>query len=200
MALGADVRGVELGAEVVVYPVTAAYADHVSVPVSSLTPKPPALGWTEAGALLLAGTTAAHALDAAGVTSGDTVLVHARAGGVGLMAVQLATARGASVVATARWDHHGLLVSLGATPVSYGAGLLDRMREAAPEGVTAAVDLAGTDEALDTSLALVEDRTRIASVAGSDRRARAGIKRLGYGPGADAGGAVRAAARQASRP
>ena len=46
-------------------------------------------------------------------------------------------------------------------PVAYGDGLLDRVRELAPDGVDAAVDAVGTDEALDVSLALVADREQI---------------------------------------
>ena len=193
--VGADVTDIDIGAEVIVYPVTAAYARVVTVPRSSLTHKPAGLGWEEAGSLMLAGTTATHALEAAGVADGDTVLVHAGAGGVGLMAVQLAVLRGATVIATASDDSHELLGQLGVTAVTYGPGLLARVREAAPQGVTAAVDFAGTDEALDTSLALVEDRTRIASITGSDRRAQAGIKCLGYGPGEDVGTKIRKGAR-----
>jgi NADPH:quinone reductase-like Zn-dependent oxidoreductase len=194
-AVGPEVTGFGIGDEVIVFPVTAAYADYVTAPVASLTPKPAGLGWAEAGALMLAGTTATHALHAAGVGEGGTVLVHGGSGGVGLMAVQLAAARGATVIATAAERNHDVLRDLGAIPVAYGDGLLDRVRAAAPGGVTAAIDLAGTDEALDTSLELVADRQRIASIAGTDRRATAGIKVLGYGPGQDAGTEVRNAAR-----
>lgn len=195
VAVGSEVEDVEVGAEVIVYPATAAYAQYVTAPVSALTPKPAGLGWAEAGALMLTGTTATHAIHAAGVTSGDTLLVHGGAGGVGLMAIQLATARGATVVATAAPANHDLVRRLGAVPVAYGPGLLDRVREAAPNGVTAAVDLVGSDEALDTSLALVADRRRIASIAGTDRRVDAGIRVLGNGPGQDMGNDVRMPAR-----
>ncbi|TQS42498.1 NADP-dependent oxidoreductase [Cryptosporangium phraense] len=190
--VGADVTGVRVGDEVIVYPVTGAYADYVTAPATSVVPKPAGLGWAEAGALMLTGTTAVHALRAAGVGAGDTVLVHGGSGGVGLMAVQLA---GVTVVATAAERNHGLLRELGAIPVAYGPGLAERVRAAAPQGVDAAVDCAGTDEALDVSLELVADQARIASITGSPRRAEAGIKLLGYGPGQDAGTAVREAAR-----
>jgi len=193
--VGADVTGVRVGDEVIVYPVTAAYADYVTAPVTSILVKPARLGWAEAGSLMLTGTTAVHALHAAGVAAGDTLLVHGGAGGVGLMGVQLAAAAGATVIATAAERNHVLLRELGATPVVYGPGLADRVRAAAPRGVSAAVDFAGTDEALDVSLELVADRTRIASITGSPRRAAAGIKLLGYGPGQDAGTEIRNAAR-----
>lgn len=192
---GPDVTGVRAGDEVIVYPVTAAYADYVTAPATSVLAKPAGLGWAEAGSLMLAGTTAVHALRAAGVGAGDTVLVHGGAGGVGLMGVQLAAAAGATVVATASARNHALLRELGGTPVAYGPGLADRVRAAAPRGVSAAVDFAGTDEALDVSLELVADRARIASIAGPPRRAGTGIKLLGYGPGQDAGTEIRAAAR-----
>jgi NADPH:quinone reductase-like Zn-dependent oxidoreductase len=193
--VGAGVTGVRVGDEVVVYPVTAAYADYVTAPATSILAKPAGLGWAEAGSLLLTGTTAVHALHAAGVGAGDTVLVHGGAGGVGLMGVQLAVAAGATAIATAAGRNHALLRELGAVPVAYGPGLADRVRAAAPRGVSAAVDFAGTDEALDVSLELVADRARIASITGSPRRAAAGIKLLGYGPGQDAGTEIRGAAR-----
>jgi NADPH:quinone reductase-like Zn-dependent oxidoreductase len=194
--VGVEASGVRVGDEVIVYPVTAAYADLVSAPAASLVAKPAGLGWPEAAGLMLAGTTAAHALPAAGVGVGDTVLVHGGAGGVGLMGVQLAVAGGATVVATASESNHDLLRGLGASPVTYGPGLVDRVRTAAPGGVDAAVDLIGTDEALDASLELVADRARIASIAGSPRRAEAGIHVLGNGPGQDAGTEFRLAARK----
>ncbi len=187
--------GARVGDEVIVYPVTGAYADYVTAPVTSLIPKPAGLDWPEAGSLMLAGTTAAHTLDATGVGPGDTVLVHGGSGGVGLMAVQLAVALGATVIATAAERNHALLRGLGALPVSYGPGLLDRVRAAAPDGVTAAIDCVGTDEALDTSVELVADRRRIASITGTDRRVTAGIKIIGNGPGQDAGTELRHAAR-----
>lgn len=190
-ATGSAVTGVEVGAEVLVYPVTGAYADYVTAPVTALLPKPPGLDWPQAGSLLLAGTTAAHTLHAVGVGQGDTVLIHGGSGGVGLMAVQLAAALGATVIATAAPRNHDLLRELGAIPVAYGPGLLDRV----PRTVTAAIDCAGTDEALDTSLTLVADRQRIASIAGSSRRVEAGIRIIGNGPGQDAGTEFRHAAR-----
>ncbi|HWO63793.1 MAG TPA: NADP-dependent oxidoreductase [Umezawaea sp.] len=194
--VGAGVTGVRIGDEVVVFPVTAAYADYVTAPVTSILAKPAGLGWVEAGSLMLAGTTAVHALHAVGAGAGDTLLVHGGAGGVGLMGVQLAAAAGATVIATAAERNHALLRELGAVPVVHGHGLADRVRAAAPRGVTAAVDFVGTEEALDVSLELVADRTRIASITGPPRRAATGIKLLGYAPGQDPGTEVRTAARR----
>ena len=103
------------------------------------------------------------------------------------MAIQLALARGARVIATASPARHEFLRELGAAPVSYGAGLADRVRELAPDGVQVALDLVGTDEAVDTSLELVTDRARIATIAAFGRGLAEGIKVLGGAPGPIAG-------------
>jgi len=186
---------VAVGDEVIAFRVSGGYAAELVVPARSLVPKPPVLGWAEASGLMLAGATAWHALVATAVGAGDTVLVHGAAGGVGLMALQLATERGATVVGTATPARHDLLREFGAIPVAYGDGLAGRVRAAAPHGVTAALDLVGTDEAVDVSLALVADRTRIATIAAARRGRELGIKVLGGSPGADPGTAIREAAR-----
>jgi NADPH:quinone reductase len=186
---------VAVGDEVIAFRVSGGYAAGLVVPARSLIPKPPVLDWAEASGLMLAGATAWHALVATAVGAGDTVLVHGAAGGVGLMAIQLAADRGATVVGTASPARHDLLREFGAIPVSYGNGLADRVRAAAPQGVTAALDLVGTDEAVDVSLALVADRTRIATIAAARRGLELGIKVLGGAPGADPGTAIREAAR-----
>lgn len=180
-AIGPDVSAYAVGDEVIAHPVRGGYATDVVVPVSTVIAKPAGLDWSEAAGLMLTGTAAAHAVTAAAVTSGDTVLVHGAAGGVGLIAVQLVALRGATVVGTAAPAQHEILAALGVRPVAYGDGLLDRVRELAPDGVDAALDLAGTDEALDVSLALVEDRGRIATIANFDRGPREGIRVLGAG-------------------
>jgi NADPH:quinone reductase-like Zn-dependent oxidoreductase len=184
-----------VGDEVIGYRLTGGYADRLVVPAASLVPKPAGLEWAAAAGLMLAGATAMHALTATGVGTGDTVLVHGAAGGVGLMLVQLARARGARVVGTAGADSAELVRRLGGEPVRYGDGLADRVRELAPDGVTAAVDAVGTDEALEVSLALVPDRRRIATLANFADGPQAGIAVLGGGPGADPGTEVRDAAR-----
>jgi NADPH:quinone reductase-like Zn-dependent oxidoreductase len=186
---------VTIGDEVIAYRVSGGYAAELVVPAQSLVPKPPDLGWAEASGLMLAGATAWHALVATAVGAGDTVLVHGAAGGVGLMAIQLAAARGATVVGTASPARHDLLREFGATPVAYGDGLADRLGAAAPQGVTAALDLVGTDEAVDVSVDLVADRNRIATIAAPRRGLELGMKVLGGAPGADPGTAIRDAAR-----
>ncbi|MFM9700460.1 quinone oxidoreductase family protein [Streptomyces europaeiscabiei] len=198
-AVGADATGpagpVEVGDEVIAYRAPGAHAAELVVPASSVVPKPVGLSWEQAGGLMVVGVTAVHVLEAIGLRKDESVLIHGAAGGVGLMAVQLAVARGATVLGTASPARHDLLRDLGAIPIAYGPGLADRVRAAAPEGVHAAADLVGTDEAVDVSVELVADRSRIATIAGFGRGAQAGIKLLGGGPGADPGTDVDAAAR-----
>jgi NADPH:quinone reductase-like Zn-dependent oxidoreductase len=114
---GPEVTTYVEGDEVVGYlsPAQGGYATHVSAPVEAFVPAPVAIGRAQAAALPLVGLTALQALEAAGVESGHRVLVHAAAGGVGHMAVQLAAARGAHVVATARESNHEFLAKLGAS-------------------------------------------------------------------------------------
>jgi len=197
-AVGPDAVGpqgeVRVGDEVVAFRIAGGYAEQVVVPATAVLPKPAALPWAEASGLLLAGATAVHTLVATGVHDGETVLVHGGTGGVGLMAVQMAAAAGARVIATASARGHDLLRTLGAVPVAYGEGLAGRVRELAPDGVDAAIDTVGTDEAVDVSLDLVGDARRVASIA-AFHRADTGIRLLGGGPGADAGEEVRMGAR-----
>ncbi|MGI5336458.1 NADP-dependent oxidoreductase [Streptomyces sp. CA-181903] len=91
------------------------YAEYVTAPARQLVRKPAALSHEEAAALPLAAVTAWQALvDVARVRPGQRVLIHAAAGGVGHLAVQIAKARGAYVVGTARSAKHALLRELGA--------------------------------------------------------------------------------------
>ena len=198
-AVGAEAEGaagpVRVGDEVVAYPVQGAYAAQVVVPASSVVPKPASLSFEEAGGLFLTGATAVHALTAVGLGSGDTVVIHGAAGGVGIIAIQLAVNAGARVIGTASGSNHAFLRELGAEPVTYGDGLTERIRALAPGGVDAAIDAVGSDEAIDSSVALVADRSRVVTIAGFQRAGELGLKALGAGPGADAGTEIRAAAR-----
>jgi NADPH:quinone reductase-like Zn-dependent oxidoreductase len=186
---------VNTGDEVIAFRAPGAYAAGLVVPAQALVPKPPALDWAQASGLMLTGVTAWHALAVTQVHEGDTVLIHGASGGVGTMAVQLAVGRGALVIATASPARHEFLRQLGATPVAYGDGLADRVREVARRGVDAALDLAGTDEATEVSMELVADRGRIVTIVASRRAFDLGFKVIGGAPGADPGTEIRAAAR-----
>lgn len=139
------------------------FAEKVAVPVWSVARKPEALTWEQAAGLPLAGGTALRTLDVLEVGEGDTVLVHAAAGGVGSLAVQIAVARGARVLGTASEANHAFLRGLGAEPVEYGDGVVDRVRSLAPEGVDAVADFVGGQ--LETTLAVLREGGRHASVA-----------------------------------
>ncbi|WP_285746944.1 NADP-dependent oxidoreductase [Lentzea sp. NBRC 105346] len=157
-----------------------AYAELVSVPTRMLVRKPSTVDWEVAGALPLAGLTAVQSLRTAGVSSGDTVLVHAAAGGVGHLAVQIAFQLGAKrVIGTASPRNHDFLRSLGAEPVPYGDALLNAVAEVVGgDGkVDAALDFVG-GPALDDSLQLVRDRSRIVSIVDGPRTVEQGAKHV----------------------
>jgi NADPH:quinone reductase-like Zn-dependent oxidoreductase len=105
---------------------------------------PPSLDFAGAAALPAAIETAARALDQLGAGSGSTLLINGASGSVGSAAVQFAVVRGARVIGTASPANHSYLRSLGAQPVAYGDGLAGRVRVLAPDGVDAALDVAGS--------------------------------------------------------
>jgi enoyl reductase len=177
-AVGEGVTGWRAGQPVLGWAMLSAYGEHVVVGADEIVAKPVAMPWAEAGVLSASGQTAAAALAALGVGKDDTVLVHAAAGGVGTFAVQIARARGATVVGTASPRNHGYLRELGAVPVAYGDGLVERVRAAVPAGVDAALDASGTVAALRASLQLVEDRGRIGTVAYQPAADELGVRRL----------------------
>lgn len=192
-AVGAGVDGLVPGDDVIAAGQIGGYATRVIAAADQVFKKPASLSFNEAAGFLLTGQTAVHLLEATNVTEGDTVLIHGAAGGVGLLATQLAKARRATVIATASAARHDQLRGYGALPVEYGPGLQERVSAIGP--VDAALDLVGTDEAADVSLALVADKGRIATIAGFGRAASDGFKALGGGPGADPGTEIRLAAR-----
>ncbi|SKR01374.1 Putative oxidoreductase [Mycobacteroides abscessus subsp. abscessus] len=192
-AVGAGVDGLVPGDDVIAAGQIGGYATRVIAAADQVFKKPASLSFNEAAGFLLTGQTAVHLLEATNVTEGDTVIIHGAAGGVGLLATQLAKARGATVIATASAARHDQLRGYGALPVEYGPGLQERVSAIGP--VDAALDLVGTDEAADVSLALVADKGRIATIAGFGRAASDGFKALGGGPGADPGTEIRLAAR-----
>lgn len=210
LRLGSEVSGVVLevapdavgpagpiavGDEVVGYPVSGGLAAEVVAKSGSVLPKPANLGWSQAAGLLLGAVTAFHLVEAAAVGEGDRVIVHGATGAVGSAAVQLARLRGAEVIGTVRAGREDEVRAFGAVPVLYGPGLEGRLRAVLPDGADAALDTVGSDEALDASVALVRDRSRVATVAGFARAGELGIRLLGNGPGADPGTELRSGAR-----
>ena len=154
------------------------FAELVAAPVRTLARKPAAWSFEEAAAVPLAGLTAYQTIRRTGLAAGQTVLVHAAAGGVGSFAVQIAKALGARVLGTASERNHDFLRSLGAEPVTYGDGLAERVRALAPEGVAVVLDHVGGD-APDSVPPVLRDRGTVAPIP--DARARPPLGRPSVG-------------------
>lgn len=146
---------------------TGSMAEYVTVPAGIGVARLPAgVSAGDAGALGLAGTAASDALAALGPLGGKTVLISGATGGVGALAVQLAAARGARVIATARpgreTDFVRALVG-EVTVVDYGGDVTEQVRAHAPEGLDAVLHLAGD---LGELTALARDGGAVASLLG----------------------------------
>ena len=152
-----------------------AYAEFVTAPSRHFARRPDALGVVEAGGLSLAGLTAWQCLvDVAQVQAGQRVLVHAGAGGVGHLAVQIAKSRGAHVIATASAAKHDLLADLG---VDEAVDYRSRRFEEVVEPVDVVYDLIGGDVSVRSLDVLRPDGIMIvlpSSAAAPARRGRAG--------------------------
>ena len=155
------------GDEVIGHLRQGAHASHVIAPVGALVRKPPSVSWETAGGLFLAGATALDTLDDLRVGPGDTVVISAAAGGVGSIEAQLAKQRGARVIGTCGERNFDYLRQVGIRPVTYGAGIEERIRELAPDGVTVLIDNFGQDgRALAEALGVPASRYR----SSADRR------------------------------
>ena len=166
----------EVGDEVLAFRIAGGYASALTVPAKDVFAKPAGLGFPEAANLLLAGATAAEMLAVTSVANGDTVLLHGASGAVGVSVLQQARRLGVRVIGTAGEHSLDVVRRFGGVAVPYGPGLADRVRAVAPDGVVAALDSVGTDEAVDVSLELVPDRSRVVTIA-APGRARAGAFR-----------------------
>jgi NADPH:quinone reductase-like Zn-dependent oxidoreductase len=165
--VGPDTSGFTIGDRVYGGVMERAAADFVVMRTDGSEPifhTPEGLSDEIASTLYIAGATASAALAAIDLSSSDTVMIGGAAGGVGVFAVQLARRAGATVIGTASEGTFPFLRDLGAQPVAYGAGLEDRVRASAPKGITAAIDLFGT-ETIETALALGVSPDRIAAIA-----------------------------------
>ena len=182
VAVGNAVSAHDVGDDVLSFRVQGGYTTAITVPAKDVFAKPPHLGWAEAANLLLAGSAAAEMLYRTDIAAGDVVLVHGASGAVGISAVQQAKLRGARVIGTASQKNWPVLERFGAEPIAYGRGLEERVR-ALTDHVDVALDAVGTDEAIDVSLALVDDRRRIASSNAFDRAGRDGFWIVGYESG-----------------
>jgi NADPH:quinone reductase-like Zn-dependent oxidoreductase len=141
-AVGQGVTAFSVGDEVLGFSFNrSSHATHTAVPVGQLIRKPPQLSWEVAGSLYVVGATAYAAVRAVAPQAGETVAVSAAAGGVGSLAVQLLVLRKARVLGIAGPGNADWLRAHGVIPISYGDGLADRLRAAAPDGIDAFIDL-----------------------------------------------------------
>ncbi|WP_338142891.1 NADP-dependent oxidoreductase [Brachybacterium saurashtrense] len=139
------------------------FAEYVALPATSVAAIPDGVRSEVAAGLPLAGLTALRSLETLQVAEGDTLLLHAASGGVGHLAAQLARARGARVLGTASPRNHERLRSLGVEPLTYGDGLVEQVRELAPDGVDAVADFVGGVR--EQTLAVLADDGRHVSIA-----------------------------------
>jgi NADPH:quinone reductase-like Zn-dependent oxidoreductase len=163
--VGPGVDGLAVGDDVLGFADGGGYAEYALT--TTVVPKPAQLEWAAAAALPVAAETALRVLGLLKVAQGDTVLIHGAAGSVGTVAVQIVVARGATVIGTASEGNHDYLRELGATPVVYGGGLVDRVRAVAPDGIDAVFDAAGQG-ALPDSIELRGGTSRIVTIADPD--------------------------------
>jgi NADPH:quinone reductase-like Zn-dependent oxidoreductase len=159
--VGDEVSGVSVGDEVFGL---GQNAEAESAVLNAWAMKPPSIDWAVAGGAGVAGETSERGLRLLGVQPGDTVFIDGGAGGVGAVAVQIAAARGASVIASASEGNQEYLRLIGAIPVLYGEGVGDRVREAASGRVDAVFDVAGKSP-VEELVNLVSEPSQIVSIA-----------------------------------
>ena len=185
-ALGRGVRGLRVGERVAyVFPSPGAYCELRNVPAERAVRVPRGISDEQAAALMLKGLTAQFLIRRTHrVTHGDMILVHAAAGGVGSIAVQLARRAGATVIGLASPANHDWLAGHGVIPVAYGDGVAGRIRQAAGK-VDAFIDTFGADY-VELALELGVEPSRIDTIANFEAPAKFGVKAEGNTAGAGA--------------
>ncbi|OKK11915.1 NADPH:quinone reductase [Streptomyces sp. CB00455] len=177
-AVGDAVSGIALGDEVFGVATGGAYAQYALL--GGPVVKPQGLSWEVAAALATVGETAFRALKHLDVRGGQTLLIHGAAGSVGAIAVQLAVARGVTVIGTAGAADLERVTGLGATAVLYGDGMVERVRAAAPQGIDAVLDTSGAG-VLPQSIELAGGPERVITLADMSA-AQYGVRFTGMDP------------------
>lgn len=176
---GSDVDRFESGQEVLGWSDRrSSQATDVAVTAEHLIEKPAGLSWEAAGSLYVVGVTAYAAVRAVSPRPNDTVVVSGATGGVGSLVVQLLAIKGAHVIGIASEPHHGWLSSVGVIPVTYGDGLVDRIRDLSPNGVDAFIDTFG-DEYIRLAIDLGVPKDRIETIIAFQAAQEYGIKSEG---------------------
>ena len=163
-AVGKDVDGFAENDEVLgaVSSGSGAFTEYTLIPAEGAAHKPPQVSFDDAATLPIAGATAYDGVTQLNLKEGQTLLINGIGGGVGVAAAQIARDLGINVIGTASEDKRTLVETLGATLVTYGDGVADRIRQILPDGVDAVFDLAGGDS-LRAVADLVSDRTKLIS-------------------------------------
>jgi len=162
--VGKDVDGFAENDEVFgwVAPGSGAFSEYTLVPATGAAHKPPQVTFDDAATLSVAAATAYDGVTQLQLKEGQTLLINGIGGGVGVAAAQIARDLGINVIGTASEDKRSLVETLGATLVTYGDGVGERIRQILPDGVDAILDLAGGD-GLQAVADLVADRTKLIS-------------------------------------
>jgi NADPH:quinone reductase-like Zn-dependent oxidoreductase len=176
-AVGGD-AGAAVGDEVFGVASVGGYSDYALLDQPVLRPE--GLSAETAAALVTVGEAAFRGLSHLNVKAGQTLLIHGAAGSVGTIAVQLAVARGITVIGTAAAEDLEHVTALGATAVRYGEGWSDRVRALAPDGVDAVFDTSGAG-VLAESVALAGDAARVITIA-DESAAQHGVRFTGADP------------------
>ena len=180
-AVGDGVEGYRPGDAVIVTGAQGAYATDLVVRAAHVVRRPEGVSAAQGAALGIPVGTAYQTVRSLAIGPDDTVLVHAASGSVGQSVVQFARLYGATVLGTTSDRRADRVAALGATTLPYGPDVVSRVRELAPQGVTVAIDLVGTDEALAQSIELVSDKTRIATLVRGADAAGLGIRAFSGG-------------------
>lgn len=162
--VGKDVEGFAENDEIFgsVAPGSGGYTEYTLVTASAAARKPLHVSFNDAATLPIAAATAYDGVTQLGLKEGQTLLINGVGGGVGVAAAQIARDFGINVIGTGSEDKRSLVETLGATLISSGDGVAERIRQILPDGVDAIFDLAGGD-ALRAVGDLVSDRTKLIS-------------------------------------
>jgi NADPH:quinone reductase-like Zn-dependent oxidoreductase len=164
--LGAGVDGFAVGDAVFGNPSAGGFVEYTLLPVATAAHKPARVSFVDAAALPVAAATAYDGINQLGLPPGATLLVTGAGGGVGVATIQIARHRGLRVVGTASAGKKAYVESFGASHVTSGDGVADRIAAVAPDGVDGIFDLVGGAH-LEAVAALLPDRSKL--ITGADR-------------------------------
>jgi len=155
-ALGDEVFGTVVGG--------GGIAEYALVSIDTVAKKPATVSFVDASAIAVAGGAAYDGVNHFDLAPGEPLLIIGVGGGIGVVAAQLAVARGVNVIGTANEAKKGFVDALGVNFVAYGPGIIERLRAVAPSGVAGIYDLVG-GSALREVAPLAADPSKIVSVA-----------------------------------